>query len=142
MSEHIARICENGHVLTVSLTDNPDTGNYCDRCGAEGIDCCQDCYTPIPGITTFWANTFNRPKFCHNCGEPYPWAHKITDVVETPQAKWIKWSSPLYWFLVIKSKSSKAFIRLRKHHWTTIEILTATLVLLALATVLVVWLRS
>ena len=87
MSEHTARICENSHVLSISLTDTPNVGNYCEICGAKGIDCCQDCRTLIPGITTFWASTFRRPRFCRNCSKPYPWAGKTVEVAETPQAK-------------------------------------------------------
>jgi len=142
VSIYTARICKNGHVLTTSVEEEPDASNYCKKCGGKAIDNCQNCGKRIPGILTFWANTFKRPEFCHNCGEPYPWAHKTTDVVETTQAKWIKWTSPFYWFLVIKNKSLKAFIRLRKHHWTILEILTVILVLLALVTLFILWLRS
>lgn len=139
MSENVARICSNGHLITISLERFPDAASYCSKCGAKGVDHCPNCNAAIPGQSSYLWH-YEIPLFCHNCGEPYPWAHKITDVAETPQVKWVKWTSPFYWFLVIRGKSSRTFVWLRSRHWTIIEILTAALVLIGLATLFIMWL--
>ena len=144
MVEHVARICENGHILTVSLGESPDSGKYCEKCGALGLDKCQNCGKPIPGVHTFWGGSFRRPEFCHNCGKPYPWTGKIVEATETPRSKWVSWTSLLYWFLVIKRKLSAVFIRLRGHHWTRTEKLTlisiVVVLIIGIATLLSMWL--
>lgn len=145
MTEHVARICLNGHLITISLENFPDAASYCSKCGAKGIDHCFNCNAEIEGQSSYlWGYTI--PLFCHSCGKPYPWADKMTEVAETPQMKWVRWTSLLYWFLVIKSKLSAAFIWLRGHHWTRIEKLTVisitVMILIAIITWLVMFLTS
>lgn len=143
MSEHVARICLNGHLITISLENFPDAASYCSKCGATGIDYCFNCNAEIEGQSSyFWGYTI--PLFCHSCGKPYPWADKMTAVTETPQMKWVSWTSLLYWFLVIKRKLSAAFIRLRGHHWTRTEKLMlisfVAVLIIGIATLLSMWL--
>jgi len=139
MFEHVARICLKGHLITVSLKNFPDAENFCKKCGAKGIDNCINCNAEIEGVSSYFFG-YTIPLFCHSCGKPYPWADKMTEVTETPQMKWVRWTSLFHWFLVVKRKVLAAFIRLRGHHWTLIEILTAALLLIGLATLVIKWL--
>lgn len=135
---YTAKICLNGHVLTRSLDMNPDVGDYCKICGSKAIDCCPKCSTRILGGQRGASWIFEMPEFCQGCGEPYPWAGKIAKGAETPQTKWIRWTSPFYWFLVTKRKTLVGFTRLRKHHWTTLEILTTVLIVIGIVTVITI----
>ncbi len=126
--------------LTAHLSENPTVGSHCKKCGAQAIDNCPDCDNPIQGLRVRLYATFTPPEFCHNCGKPYPWKGKTVDVTEQSQAKWVKWTSPLYWFLVIKSKSLAAFIRLRGHNWTRVEVMPAIAALIAALTLVSMWL--
>ena len=140
MSEHTAKICENGHVLTVSIEEATHVDKYCQRCGAIGVHSCQSCGKPILGCHPYHAGNFRNPQSCYACSKPYPWTGKTVAVAETPQMKSVKWTSPLYWFLVIKSKSLAAFVRLRGHNWTRTEIIELIIAIIAVATLVSMWL--
>lgn len=80
MARHdIAQICINGHVVNDSFGRYPEFNkNYCDKCGEPTITKCPKCNSEIQGH--FYAEGVisayvmeEPPKFCHNCGKPYPW---------------------------------------------------------------------
>ncbi|REJ29274.1 DUF2321 domain-containing protein [Caldibacillus debilis] len=75
----IAQICLNGHVVNASYNSYPEHNQkYCVECGAKTIIKCLKCQTPIRGyyhVDTL-IDHYTPPKFCHECGEPYPWTAK------------------------------------------------------------------
>jgi hypothetical protein len=73
-----AQICLNGHVITASSIADPEYKmKFCEKCGAQTIDSCQNCRTPIRGDYhvrhVIAPSYYSAPSFCHNCGKPYPW---------------------------------------------------------------------
>lgn len=76
-----ALICSKcGRVITPNLEDEPDrAAKYCTACGGEVISQCPECQAKIRGsyIITGLGGKHERldeaPRFCHNCGKPYPW---------------------------------------------------------------------
>lgn len=84
-----AQICKNGHVTTIYAEMNPEERQkYCIECGEKNYLVCPNCETPIPGgeiekkyigmgEATRHEGTkiesYSVPKYCGNCGEPYPW---------------------------------------------------------------------
>src|SRR5688572_27431450 len=73
----VAQICANGHLINSSSEDLPKHNqDFCSSCGAHAVTSCQKCNTPIRGY--FWGGgfigaTYVIPRYCHSCGEPYPW---------------------------------------------------------------------
>jgi hypothetical protein len=75
----VAQICRNGHLITGYAESYPqDTKKFCPTCGEPTIRICESCNTPIQG--EYHADHFGSigrefpvPKYCHNCGKPYPW---------------------------------------------------------------------
>jgi hypothetical protein len=75
------QVCENGHVITSMATKYPQhRANRCSQCGAATIMACKACNTPIPGYYhvpgVFGGDDSQRPEFCKQCGEPFPWTGK------------------------------------------------------------------
>src|SRR6188474_3419978 len=75
---NVAQICRNGHVVTEYAASQPATREkFCARCGSPTILACEHCEATIrgdyqvPGVIGF--SHYERPAFCHNCGQPYPW---------------------------------------------------------------------
>lgn|SRR5574337_743231 len=73
----IAQICRNGHVQSTDV-ERHSPGPRCEECGAEGITKCPHCAAPIHGYyhvegVLAIGERFSPPKYCHNCGKPYPW---------------------------------------------------------------------
>ena len=72
-----ALICENGHVINSSMRTYPvNNTEYCKECGAKTISECKYCGTEIQGnefIPGMMSIGYEHPKFCHQCGKPYPW---------------------------------------------------------------------
>ncbi|WP_027724534.1 DUF2321 domain-containing protein [Tuberibacillus calidus] len=75
-----AQICLNGHVVNDSAGTYPQYNeNFCTECGAETITKCPSCNTHIRGdyhsdaVVIIGGSRYKLPKFCHNCGQPYPW---------------------------------------------------------------------
>jgi hypothetical protein len=73
-----AQICINGHVINSMAESSPQSNQrFCAECGAQTINACQSCNTPIrgyydvPGVIGFFE--FEKPGYCHNCGKPFPW---------------------------------------------------------------------
>lgn len=109
-----ARICLNGHVLTSHLSLHPDVGNYCKRCGAKAIDHCPLCDAPVKGEPFHSFGSFKPPRFCDNCGEPYPWADKVDEVLAE---KLMRRTSLFHWSQVAKSKTRAMSNWLRRRYW-------------------------
>ena len=79
----VALICKNGHVINESFEKSPEFNTkFCRKCGAETINTCQVCNTPIrgyyevEGIAFISVETPVAPGYCHNCGKPYPWTEE------------------------------------------------------------------
>ncbi|WP_338946645.1 DUF2321 domain-containing protein [Fusobacterium pseudoperiodonticum] len=89
-------ICKKGHLQISTLKFSEKYENpYCKECGSEIIDKCPHCNAEIQGgtlkvkkeIDLSTTDFFNQgyyekeyrisnnyiPKYCHNCGKPYPW---------------------------------------------------------------------
>ena len=96
-------ICEKGHLQLSTLRFYEVYPNsYCKECGSKIIDKCPHCNAEIQGgtlkvkkeIDLSTTDFFNQgyyekeykfstdyiPKYCHNCGKPYPW---IEDFLNT-----------------------------------------------------------
>ena len=92
----IAQICLNGHVIASTAGSSPQfRKNRCDICGEETIMNCPNCNDPIKGyyhVSGFLDTQmhYDLPRFCENCGKPYPWieaklkvAHELVDLMDT-----------------------------------------------------------
>jgi hypothetical protein len=73
-----ALICQNGHVITSMLNSSPERHQkHCSECGALTLSACPGCkiqingYHFVSGVISL--APYILPKFCHNCGEAYPW---------------------------------------------------------------------
>ena len=57
------------------LTQMPETAKaYCPDCGAQTVNSCPKCNHAIRGSSTEVLHFgYTPPKYCENCGEPYPW---------------------------------------------------------------------
>ena len=93
-----ALICLSGHIRSHAIEIRPeDLEDYCSICGSKTIDSCLNCNTPIKGgelykISSYYSSrpsysvkksNYILPKYCHNCGKPYPWTEKaLNDVKE------------------------------------------------------------
>lgn len=73
------KYCVGGHMLYSS--HGPVSKKRCSKCGMEFIEVCGKCSSPIPSrfSSPFYftsggpVNFPNRPDFCPECGEPFPW---------------------------------------------------------------------
>jgi hypothetical protein len=76
--EHIAQICLRGHLVLGSLKSFPQFAQpFCEDCGDATISECQTCHWPIRGLgPNSWmvgGGQYRPPKFCGECGKPFPW---------------------------------------------------------------------
>ncbi|AKI97988.1 DUF2321 domain-containing protein [Kosmotoga pacifica] len=85
---HKALICKNGHIITDTIDTQPEKyEKYCSKCGAETIKKCEHCGAfirgdyEIPGFVTIGFPP-ELPKYCHNCGKPYPWTEKSIEAAK------------------------------------------------------------
>lgn len=74
----MAQICLKGHLVLGSLKQFPQfRQSFCEDCGSATISQCQRCGWPITGIgPNSWmggGGPYKPPKFCGECGEPFPW---------------------------------------------------------------------
>jgi len=84
----VMQVCLNGHKITATYASNPEFRQAkCDQCGADTIHECPECGTPIrgeyhvPGVADLTPGP--DPKdYCHECGEPYPWADEAEDFAD------------------------------------------------------------
>lgn len=77
--DYFYKYCRMGHMLYSS--QGPVTEKRCTRCGSEFLDFCPNCNSPIPA--RFSSPSYftsgqpvhqpNRPDFCRECGESFPW---------------------------------------------------------------------
>ena len=91
----VMQVCMSGHMITSSLRENPECGQkHCSHCGEKTISACPQCGQEIRGSyclpmadpdgkTTF-RSSFPRaiPKFCINCGTPFPWTRRKIEALE------------------------------------------------------------
>ncbi len=73
-----AQVCLNGHPINSMARLSPQRNQkFCSKCGAQTITECQLCKAPIRGYyhsnVTVIGFEYVPPKFCDNCGKPYPW---------------------------------------------------------------------
>lgn len=96
-------ICKKGHLQESILKLNEKCLNkFCQDCGSEIIDACPNCNSIIQGgilkvkkeIDLYNTDFFNQryyekeyriptsyiPKYCHNCGKPYPWTEEFLNI--------------------------------------------------------------
>jgi uncharacterized protein (TIGR02391 family) len=80
--------CEQGHVITSTAKSNPeDMKKRCPKCGAKTLTQCPHCqaeiqgYHHIPGV--YYPGPSAPPTYCHECGEPFPWATLVEGVRDT-----------------------------------------------------------
>ena len=91
----VMQVCESGHMVTSSLRKTPEEGDrHCAQCGAKTICACRECgqeirgdhYVPHVHLGEYWGdNTYSAcsvPKFCTNCGEPFPWTRQKMKALE------------------------------------------------------------
>ena len=92
----IAQICNNGHVInSQSVYRSEYNKEFCDKCGEPTITNCKKCNSPIrgyhhvPPMGTLDYTDLPLPKFCPDCGQPYPWtetklkaAQELSDEIE------------------------------------------------------------
>lgn len=77
-------ICTNGHLITGSSNGDNSNNKFCTKCGAPTITSCPKCSTPIrgkynmDGVLDLTPYKY-VPKYCHNCGNPYPWTKNALD---------------------------------------------------------------
>ncbi len=76
----VAQICLNGHVANSSSQGFPQFNKkFCDKCGAQTITECPNCHTPIQGsYRESMSFGYEAPRFCFNCGRPFPWTEAKT----------------------------------------------------------------
>lgn len=83
----VAQVCLNGHPTNASSTRMPQFNTrFCKDCGSETITACAKCEENIRGSywgagPTYSSFEYEPPRFCHNCGHPYPWTAKALDAV-------------------------------------------------------------
>lgn len=97
----VQQVCENGHQITAGYNIYPDKRTkFCQECGAATLTACPGCDEPIQGAQIKVSQSWNDarvdrqrmtleklvfvPKYCPNCGEPYPWTErKIRAAIQT-----------------------------------------------------------
>lgn len=83
----------NGHQQSDSLSWGAQVDGFCKECGAKLISTCPSCKSPIPGsidpndynsgVLVLGGNTETPvPKYCNNCGKPYPWTQTAIDATK------------------------------------------------------------
>lgn len=91
----IVQICLNGHVINASSYRLPQFNRkHCPECGEPTIAKCPNCGENIKGryidSAQIWPSKPVAPKFCDNCGNPFPWtenalsaAKELADELDT-----------------------------------------------------------
>lgn len=84
----VAQVCLRGHCISDSIDVNPElASDYCPECGSKTITCCPTCHASIrgfydvPGVIILGSN-YKPPRYCHNCGKPYPWIQAAFDELD------------------------------------------------------------
>ena len=89
------QVCLGGHRITSSLHESPHRGEtHCGKCGKRTIHACQKCGQEIrgeyriPEVNIIGERVYSRsfprsiPKFCINCGKPFPWTREKIEALE------------------------------------------------------------
>ena len=79
-----ATICKNGHTVNSSKKVQD---KYCYHCGAETISECPHCNIDIRGdyeVPNVFVvgDKYDVPKYCFNCGKPFPWTEQAISNME------------------------------------------------------------
>jgi hypothetical protein len=79
--QDVMQVCRNGHVITIVLRSNPNSGlPRCDRCGADTLSQCPTCGRELPGAGAVAGmqpiGAQRPPQFCAACGAAFPWADR------------------------------------------------------------------
>jgi hypothetical protein len=79
-----AQVCINGHVITSGIESSKlDMQKFCQDCGKPTIIKCYDCKTRIRGSyrspNVVLITEYIVPKFCYECGRPFPWTQAKLD---------------------------------------------------------------
>ena len=82
---HTAQICLNGHMIN-DQSDSISSLNesFCSKCGQPTITDCPVCHAKIRGDyevedVFLTSSSTPVPKYCPECGSPYPWTQSILD---------------------------------------------------------------
>lgn len=80
----VAQICLNGHMINDESDSNSiHNKKFCTKCGQPTITACPVCQAKIRGhydIDGVYTPSITAvPKYCHECGSPYPWTQSILD---------------------------------------------------------------
>jgi len=79
MEYDVGLACLNGHEINGSSQSKPEfNAKFCQECGELTINACPECGTKIRGdYGDEWDGVpWTLPKYCHDCGEPYPWTKR------------------------------------------------------------------
>jgi hypothetical protein len=78
------QVCVNGHQITDCADSQPESRQkFCKDCGAKTIDACLHCSSKVrghhhlEGVSDY--STYPAPRYCIECGEPYPWQVSAID---------------------------------------------------------------
>jgi hypothetical protein len=72
-----AAVCTRGHAITKDVR-RMEVAKRCPDCGAAVLTACRECGARIrgdyhsPGVVAI-GFPYDRPKFCDDCGAPFPW---------------------------------------------------------------------
>lgn len=73
-----AQVCLNGHMVTDDTSHQELRSKHCRQCGVATITVCPKCNSDIRGHyhVDGVVSVVETPvySFCHECGNPYPWA--------------------------------------------------------------------
>ncbi|OUB49948.1 DUF2321 domain-containing protein [Bacillus thuringiensis] len=78
-------ICKNGHQISFWHKLHGNSTKFCEKCGSNTIETCQNCEHPIEGyyyvsgFISLGPETFPVPFYCKHCGNPYPWTTTILE---------------------------------------------------------------
>lgn len=81
-------VCLSGHALTRKKETYPEMATkHCSKCGAETIEACQSCNQHIRGAwiksNVSIIGSIPPPRYCHECGKPYPWTEAAISAAES-----------------------------------------------------------
>lgn len=75
-----ATLCLNGHIISSS---KQNYSKFCKACGESTISKCEYCFSFIQGDYDnefIGFDSFEKPYYCYECGEPYPWTSKLIEM--------------------------------------------------------------
>lgn len=81
----VALICLDGHIINLFARSSPEHNTkFCPECGEPTISQCPKCKADIRGEygergIGVLGYEFSYPRYCHNCGAPFPWTERRTE---------------------------------------------------------------